>query len=79
MEIKIKNISRFVQIRIADGQTTIDLGLLNEVERDDLARTLIDAAFEMGPRDSNACAEWFTGMLARCGIELPNVQDQRRV
>ena len=72
MEIKIKHTSSFVQVGVAEGQTTIDLGLLNDDERDDLARTLIDAAYEMGPKYNDACEEWFAGMLERCCIELPN-------
>ena len=74
MEIKVKHTSSFATAVVVEGQTTIDLGMLNDDERDDLARTLIDAALELGPRYNNACAEWFAGMLERCGIELPNTK-----
>ena len=72
MEIKIKHTSSFAQAQIVEGQTKIDLGLLNDSERDELAGTLIDAAYELGPQHNNACAEWFAELLAKRGIELPN-------
>jgi hypothetical protein len=74
MEIKIKHTSSFAQATIVDGQTTIDLGLMNDNERDELAGTLLDAAYELGPRYNNACAEWFVALLAKRGIELPNTE-----
>ena len=72
MEIKVKHTSSFAKVSVVEGQTTIDLVLTNGSERDDLARTLIDAAFEMGPREHNNACEWFADMLERCGIPLPN-------
>jgi len=80
MEIKVKHTPSFTHVCVVVGQTVIDLGLLDDSERNDLARTLLDAAFEMGPRYSNVCealrkaikVEWFAEMLERCGIELPN-------
>ena len=72
MEIKIRHTSSFAQAQLVEGQTTIDLGLLNDSERDELAGTLLDAAYELGPQYNNACAEWFAELLAKRGIELPN-------
>ena len=72
MEIKVKHTSSFAKVSVVEGHTTIDLALMNDSERDDLARTLIEAAFDIGPEYNNTCAEWFAGMLERCGIPLPN-------
>ncbi len=72
MEVKIRHTSSFAQATIIEGQTTIDLGLLNDSERDELAGTLLDAVYELGPRYNSDCVEWFAALLAKTGIELPN-------
>ncbi len=76
MQIKIKHTSSFVQVMIVDGQTTLDLGLLNDEERAALAETLINAAYDIGPQYNNACAKWFADRVERCGIELPNTSKE---
>ena len=70
MEINIRHTSSFAYVKIIEGQTTIDLGMLNDAERYELAGTLLDAAYELGPRH-NARSEWFDGLLTKIGIELP--------
>lgn len=72
MEIKVRHTQAFVAVQVCDGQTTIDLGTLNEAERDELACQLILAAFEMGPTDYDQCYDWFPKQVARCGIESPS-------
>lgn len=72
MEIKIKHTSSFVTVQIVESSTTLDFGMLNDAERDELASILVDAAYEMGPKYNNACAEWFAKLLDKRGIELPN-------
>jgi hypothetical protein len=76
MEIKVRHTSSFVSVQVVESLTTIDLGMLNGAERDELACILVDAAFEMGPKHYNDCAEWFSAILAKRGIELPNAQNQ---
>lgn len=71
MEIKVKHISSYVEACVSEGQTTIHLGLLNDSERDDLAKILINAVYDIGPQQRDACAEWFAEILDRCGIILP--------
>ncbi len=75
MEIKIKHTNSFAQVMIVDEQTTIDLGLLNDKERDALAETLIEAVYELGPQYNNACEKWFADRVKRCGIELPEEEN----
>lgn len=72
MEIKVRHTSSFVTVQVVESSTTLDLGMLNDAERDELAGILVDAAFELGPKYNNACAEWFAALLAKRGIELPN-------
>jgi hypothetical protein len=72
MEIKVRHTSRFVTVQVVESSTTIDLGMLNDAERDKLAGILIDAAFEMGPKYNNVCEEWFAALLAKRGIVLPS-------
>jgi hypothetical protein len=71
MEIKVRHTSSFVTVQVVESSTTLDLGMLNDAERDELAGILIDAAFEMGPKYNNTRAEWFAVLLAKRGIELP--------
>jgi hypothetical protein len=75
MEIKIKHTNSFVRVMIIDGQTMIDLGLLNDKERDALAETLIEAVYVLGPPYNNACEKWFADRIKRCGIELPEEEN----
>ena len=72
MKIEIRRHSVYSWVVVKDGGTTIDLGMLNDDERDDLAKTLINAAYEVGPTFKYDCDPWFFGMLETCGIDLPN-------
>jgi hypothetical protein len=76
MEIKVIHTSSFVNVKVVESSATLDLGMLNNDERDELAGVLVDAAFEMGPKHYNDCAEWFAAILAKRGIELPDAQNQ---
>lgn len=76
MEINVKRSPSFVRVDVVEGQTTIDLGMLNHLERDCLAQTLISAAFEMGPNCREDCAEWFAAMLKEAGVELPKTSTE---
>jgi hypothetical protein len=71
MEIKIRHTSRFVNVQVVESSATIDLGMLNDAERDELAGILVDAVYEMGPKYNDTCAEWFAALLAKRSIELP--------
>ena len=48
MEFKIKHLSNCVEVKLVEGATTIDLGMLSDTERDELAKELINVAFESG-------------------------------
>jgi hypothetical protein len=50
-------------------------GLLDDSERDDLAKMMIDAVWQMGPRN-NCEGEWFAWLLNELGIELPQPPEQ---
>ena len=47
MEIKIRNTGRYLEVKIVYDSTIIDLGLLNDEERKNLASTLEEAAEEL--------------------------------
>jgi hypothetical protein len=72
MEIKVRHVGRFVDVQVVESSTTIDLGVLDEAERDELAGILVDAVYGMGPIYNDKCAEWFADLLANRGIVLPN-------
>ena len=74
MEINARRHAVYSWVVIKDGGTTIDLGMLDDDERDDLAQTLINAAYEVGPKYHYDCEPWFAGILEKCGIKLPNVK-----
>ena len=73
MEINVKNTLRFCTVKIAEGSATIDLGLLNDAECEELAQKFLDAAYALGPHPCvpNETSLWFAGLLDKCGIELP--------
>jgi hypothetical protein len=51
--------------------TTINLGLLNDAERNKLAEELIDGLSELGPINHREFKTWLNQLLKeRCGIEL---------
>jgi hypothetical protein len=78
MEIKVRHVTRFVDVQVVESSETIDLGVLDDAERDELAGILIDAVYEMGPIYNDKCAEWFADLLAKRGIELSNATAQLR-
>ena len=61
MKIDVRQFSQNVAVEVSDGNVVIDLGMFNEIERDELAQTLLGAAWDMGP--GYDCAEWFAKML----------------
>jgi len=79
MEINVRRHSVYSWVVVKDGSTTIDLGMLNGEERDDVAQVLINAAYEIGPKFHYDCDPWFAAMLEKCGINLPqqcNIQQE---
>lgn len=71
MNVNVRRVHGYVSVQVIDGGFTLDLGLLNESERDELAKTLINAAYEIGQLDIGSCSEWFARLVNECGIELP--------
>jgi len=71
MEIKVEPLSSYANVKIVEGGTTIELGLLNKDKRDELAGVLICAAYDLGPRYSPR-EEWFSALLSKHNIKLPN-------
>ena len=79
MKIECHKNSMFHAVKIIDGSTTIDLGLLDESERDDLAIELIQAIYAIGPYGQADALEWLCGIFKQCGIELPtDAGDQQK-
>ena len=79
MNITVKKFSQYPDVKITHDSTTIELGMLDASERDELSREFIDAMWAMGPRDNDECAAWLLGIIAACGIELPNVRGESPV
>lgn len=74
MDIKTRHTgsNQFVEVIVCDEGTTINLGLLNESECEELAEKFINAAHEIGPRFYAEATPWFFERVAKCGIDLPN-------
>lgn len=72
MQIIVKKYSRYPSVHIIEGGTTLDLGLLDERERDEMAKEFVEALWAMGPVGSDDCAAWLARMLAEVGIDMPN-------
>lgn len=66
MDFSYRQTSKYTIVEVEHGDTKINLGVLDDTERDELAVTLVDAAFIIGPREKRI--EWFTNILSRCGI-----------
>lgn len=72
MEIKTRRCTGdYIDVAVIEGVTRIEMGLLNESGREELAKTLINAAWELGPRWTDDCVQWMASMIAKCGIKLP--------
>ena len=78
MQIIVKKYSRYPSVHIIEGGTTLDLGLLDERERDEMAKEFVEALWAMGPVGSDDCAAWLARMLAEVGIDMPNTTGQGR-
>lgn len=72
MQIIVKKNTRYPSVHIIEGGTTLDLGLLDERERDEMAKEFVEALWAMGPVGSDDCAAWLARMLAEVGIDMPN-------
>ena len=71
MNISVNQIGGYHNVEIEEGNTKIDMGLLDEKECYELAKELIDAVWYIGPADAHDCHEWLVELLKDCGIELP--------
>lgn len=72
MEIKTRRCTGdHLDVTVIEGGTRIELGLLNESERNELAKTLLSAVWELGPRWTADCGQWMAELIEKCGIELP--------
>ena len=47
MDIKVKNIACYKDVTVKDGNTTVEIGMLDRSECMDLARTLRDAIHDL--------------------------------
>lgn len=73
MEIVTRHASSsLTYVKILEGNTTIDLGCLNDRERDELAKQFLCAVWELGPNFNCDCEKWFADMLKKSGIEIPS-------
>lgn len=71
MKIETKRTTSLIGVKIVDGGTTVDLGLLNDDERDELARELVEAVWAIGPNSHDNCSKWLADILSESGIKLP--------
>ncbi len=76
MKITVKKFSQYPDVKITHDSTTIELGMLDASERDELSREFVDAMWAMGPSNNDECAEWLFGIISACGIDMPNVRGQ---
>jgi hypothetical protein len=53
VKIDTRWVGNYCEVVLRDGNTTIEMGLLNQRERKELADTLIDAANALCGNDSN--------------------------
>ena len=76
MEFHIRRIGEIhANVKVADGGTTIEIGLLDEDERLELAKTLVNAAYELGPKYCYECNEWFRDVLLACDIQYKSTEE----
>lgn len=71
LEIEVRNAAMgymHVGVVFPAGNERINLGLLDADERDELALTLIEAAYELGPPMLSDSDEWFRGLMTKAGI-----------
>ena len=72
MKITVRKIYKYSSVEIEHDSTTIDLGMMDAGERDELSREFINAMWAMGPSNNDECVAWILGIIEACGIELPN-------
>lgn len=72
MKITVKKAYEYSSVKIEHDSTTIDLGMMDAGERDELSREFIEAMWAMGPSGNDECVAWILEIIEACGIELPN-------
>ena len=68
MHVTIRRTGRYREVAILSGDTIINLGMLNDEERDALAETLLYSVLDMGPSDCEECNAWLVERLEHCGM-----------
>ena len=61
---------RYYSIGIETDNATLDLGVFNDDERDELARILLDAVWRFGPSDACDFEKWLAHMLSEYNINI---------
>jgi hypothetical protein len=72
MEAKIHQIGNYTTAVLTHESLSIDLGMLSEAERDDLAVEFLDIVWNLGPDGVDTCSKWLQATMGRCGITLPS-------
>lgn len=70
MQIITRRIGDCVNVEIEADNIKIDLGMMDEKERDNFAKTLIEAVWEIGPQSCVDCERWMKELIENCGIDL---------
>lgn len=70
IEIRTRRTNCFVDVQIVSDNATIYLGLLSDSERDELAKTLLEALWGIGPNEG--CLVWLASIFEKCQIDIPS-------
>ena len=70
MIIHTKKTGAYVRVSLEYNNVNIDMGLLDDNERNELAKTLVEGLWAMGPSMNIDCASWVKEIFADCNIEL---------
>lgn len=62
---------RHVGVKVEEGGTTIDMGLLDDGDRAALAESLVSAIWELSPATQKGAEEWVAERFERAGVPLP--------
>jgi hypothetical protein len=58
--------TRFIEVKLTDGCDIINLGSLDDQERDELANLFLEASYDLGPKFKRD--EWFRDQISKMTI-----------
>lgn len=69
IDVSIRAVGMYQEVKICSGGTTIDLGLLNDKEVEKIAERLVFAAYGMSPDLDST--DWLRQRIESAGIKQP--------